>query len=179
MRLKDYFLGVPIRLESRLTAADVAERINAAAGSTVWPFTTGVVGRVSFGVVRLRFRSSFAEYNAKPILAGRIREARSGSILALRYRAPAWVYAFDVFWYSFLAFIALFPLFGDAELNPELTTTDFALIAAGLAAFLVFPFVLHFIGTRNSDFELAELLDFLAGHAEARPQPPRLFKSPP
>jgi hypothetical protein len=175
MRLKDYFVGIPVRLESRLSPAVAAQRINSAAGSTIWPFTTGVVGRVLLRFIRLRFRSSFAEYNAKPILAGRLRESRSGSVLNLRYRAPASAYALYAFWYGFLGVIALSPLFGDAELNAGLTTTDFAIIAAGLAVFLVFPVVLHFIGTRNSDDELAEILDFLAQHAEAKPQPPRLI----
>lgn len=168
MRLRDYFVGIPVRLHSQLSPRIVAERINAAAGSTLWPFTTGVVGGVWLGSVRLRFRSSFAEYNAKPVLAGRLREGRSGSVLALRYRAPCWVYVFDVFWYSVLSLVALMPLF--AQMNLDLTGADFAALYGILAAMAVFPFVLHYFGTRNSDDELTYLLEFLAEHADARPR---------
>ena len=173
MRLKDYFVGKSVLLHSPLSTKAVAERINAAAGSTVWPFTTGVVGGVRLRVVRLRFRSSFAEYNAKPILAGRLREGRSGSILVLRYRAPAWVYLFEVFWYSILGVLGFWVLFG--EINPDLTSGDLAFFCAIYVALFVFPFVLHYLGTRNSDDELVELLDFLAEHADAKPRPAMVF----
>jgi hypothetical protein len=168
MRLRDYFVGKSFCLQSPLSPRTVAERINAAAGSTLWPFNDGVVGGVRLGSVRLRFRSSFAEYNAKPVLAGRLREGRSGSVLSLRYRAPYAAHLFDIVWYGGLALLALGLVFG--EVNPDLTWGDWALLCAGYVAFLVAPVVLHYFGTRNSDAELTYLLDFLAEHAEAKPQ---------
>ena len=107
MRLRDYFVGQPVCLKSLLSARTVAKRINAAAGSAFWPFNTGVVGGVGLGRVRLRYAGSFGEYNAKPVLAGQLRETSSGSILMLRYRAPAWIYLFDLVWYSVLGGVTL------------------------------------------------------------------------
>ena len=169
MHLTDYFAGKCLRLHSPTSARIVAERVNEAAGSALWPFTMGVVGGVWSGHVRLRFRSSLFEYNAKPVLAGRLKEAPRGSSLDLRYRAPAWVYAFDLFWYSSLGLVVLIMLGQVGERNPDLNGRDLTIVSAGLVVLLLFPIVLHYFGTRNSDEELSYLLDFLAEHADATP----------
>ena len=165
MRLRDYFLGIPVRLRSPLSAQTVANRVNSSAASPFWPFTDGVAGRIWLGHIRLRFRDSFFEYNAKPVLVGRLEDASSGSILTLRYRAPAWAYVFDLFWYSFLGLSLLTLLF--ADMNPALAASDHAFVSAGFALFAVFPLGLHYYGTRRSDEELTYLLDFLAEQAGA------------
>jgi hypothetical protein len=165
MRLKDYFAGERFRLRSSLSARTVAERINEAAGSALWPFTTGIVGGVWAGHVRLRYRSSIFEYNAKPVLSGRLQDAPTGSSLDLRYRAPVWVYAFYVVWYLFLAFVAVGLLANGWA--PEVTGSDKAMAVAIFAVLLVAPVGLHAFGTRRSDEELADLMDFLAQHAQA------------
>jgi len=167
MRLRDYFVGQPVCLKSLLSARTVASRINAAAGSAFWPFNTGVVGGVGLGRVRLRYASSFGEYNAKPVLAGQLRETASGSILVLRYRAPAWIYLFDLFWYSLLGGVTLVMLGLVGEKNSDLAGRDLVIVSVGLIAMFIIPLVLHYIGTRNSDQELGYMLNFLAEHADA------------
>jgi hypothetical protein len=123
------------------------------------------VGGVFSGHIRLRYRSFVFEYNAKPVLSGRIQDAPSGSTLDLRYRAPAWVYAFYLFWYLFLVFIAVALLANDWA--AELTGRDKAMAVAIVAVFLVAPVGLHAVGTRRSDEELADLMDFLTLNAGA------------
>jgi len=157
VRLTDYFAGERLRLCSPLSARAVAERINEAAGSLLWPFATGVVGGVWSGNIRLRYRSSLFEYNAKPVLSGRVREAASGSSLDLRYRAPLWVYGFYLVWYLFLALFA--GLIGHGW--DGATVGIFSIL-------LVAPLGLHAVGSRRSEEELADLLDFLSQHAEAK-----------
>lgn len=169
MRLRDYFGGKSVRLHSLLSPHTVSERINAAAGSRFWPFTTGVVGGVWAGHVRLRFRSSITEYNAKPVLADRLREGSTGSTLILRYRAPAWAYVFDLFWYSVLGLVTFGLLVGG--IRPDTTSGDLVTAVAVCLTLLIFPLVMHYVGTRNSDQELRQLLHFLAEHVDAKLEP--------
>jgi len=166
MHLREYFTGQRYRLLSPMSVRTVSERINRAAGSAVWPFTTGIVGGVWSGHIRLRYRSSLFEYNAKPVLSGRLRDVPSGSSLELRYRAPLWVYGFYLFWYLILTF-GIVGLIG-AGWAPEVTGGGKAMGMGIFAALLVAPPALHAIGTRRSAEELAELLDFLSEQAQAK-----------
>lgn len=167
MRLRDYFAGESFRLRSPMSAPTVAERINEAAGSAFWPFTKGVVGGVWSGHIRLRYRSSLFEYNAKPVLSGSLQNAPSGSSLELRYRAPLWVYGFYLVWYLFLALVVAW-LIGNGW-APELTGGDRAMALGIIAILLIAPLGLHAVGTRRSEEELGSLLDFLFQHVEAKP----------
>ncbi len=167
MRLSDYFLGEEVRLRSPLAAKDLAGRVNRAAGFAFSPFRTGVVGYIWWGHVRLRYRSSFAEYNAKPILAGRVFDSPRGSELRLRYRAPAWVYIFFPLWYFVLLSLGVGISIGGFD--PDVANGAKAAFAATLVAFLFVPLLFHAFGTRNSEEELAALVEFLVEHAEARP----------
>jgi len=178
MRLRDYFEGIPVHLHVQASSQVVADRINGAAGSTFWPFNTGVVGGVWLGRVRLRFRSSFAEYNAKPVLAGIIRDTSTGSELFLSYRAPAFSYLFFPFWYLILGFFAVLFLFGQTE--PPSSAGDNAMLIFILGLMFIAPLAMHYFGTRNADDELSQLLDFLAVEAGAQPlglQPPHSRQS--
>ena len=106
------------------------------------------------------------EYNAKPILAGRLHEAPSGSALSVRYRAPSWVYAFYLFWYLFLAVVAVGLV--AKGWAPGITGGDKAMAGAIFAVLLVAPLGFHAIGTRHSEDDLDDLINFLAQHGEAR-----------
>ncbi|WP_147416686.1 hypothetical protein [Sphingomonas edaphi] len=117
----------------------------------------------------MRYVSSPFEYNAKPLLAGGLHEHRSGSMLELRYRAPSWVYIFDLFWVCALGMVTMAMLGLVGERNPDLTNSDFVFIWTILLALLAAPLALHYFGTRNSDEELSYLLDFLAERIEAKP----------
>ena len=165
MKLIKYFGGESLQLRSSLSAKEVAERINRTAGSSFWPFTVGVVGGVHWGHVRLRFRSSIFEYNAKPVLAGRLCDATGGARLDLKYRAPIWVYFFYSIWYLFLGLIIVG--LSSNGMNPELTNGDKVMVFAIFALLLVAPLGMHAIGTRNAESELGELADFLWRTAEA------------
>ena len=164
MRLSDYFLGQHLELRSRLSPATLAARISRAARSGFWPFATGVVGGVWDGHVRLRYRRSILEYNAKPVLSGRLRETPDGCIIELRYRAPIWAYVFFCVWYLLILVFALRLLTGGwapgvtAEVKIEASVMLGALAAA--------PLIFHALGTRRSGEELAKIMDFLAVQAE-------------
>ena len=130
----------------------------------LWPLATGVVGGVWFGNIRLQYRSSPIEYNAKPVLSGRLWDTASGSSLELRYRAPIWVYVFYVVWYLFLTLAAA--LIGNAW-APEITSAEKIMAVGTIGLLLVGPIVMHAIGTRRSDVELSNILDFVSQHIEA------------
>jgi len=167
MRFVDYFFGMRRQLRSPTSARIVADRINGAAGSVLWPFTTGVVGGVLSGHLRLRFRSSPFEYNAKPVLSGRLWETPNGSSLDLNYRAPAWVYAFYLFWYGFLALVLLM-MFGQIGVRtPDLQSAELSRVWALLISLLIAPVVMHYVGTRRSNEDFERLMDFLAEQADA------------
>ena len=165
MHLVRFFLGVPLRLRSTLSAAEVAERINRFAGSRLSPFATGIVGGVWLGRVRLCYRSSIFEYyNVKPILAGRLTDSPGGARLDLRYRASAAEYIFFPAYYLFLGWITTVLPNG---LNPDLTEADKLFVLAIFVVLCVGPLIMHAFGTRNADKELNELIDFLWRNAEA------------
>lgn len=169
MRLKDYFRGIPVRLQSRLSAQAVADRINNASGSIFWPFNFGVVGSVRFGRVSLRYRSSIFEYNAKPVLVGRLHQESAGAILNLKYRAPASAYFSYCLTALVLCLVLIIALTGVG--SGDLPAQDFAMLSAFIVVLPAFIFGFHAYGTRNSDEELSELIDFLEREAEAKPQP--------
>ncbi|MGB7656602.1 MAG: hypothetical protein WBL74_14100 [Novosphingobium sp.] len=121
---------------------------------------------VWLGNIRLRYQSSLFEYNAKPVLAGRLRKASSGSRLQLRYRAPLWVYGFYLFWYSLLISVAA--AFIGQVWAPEITGGDKVMAIGIVMILLAAPLGLHAVGTRDSEEELAIILDFLAKHVEAK-----------
>jgi hypothetical protein len=165
MRFRDYFFGVPVKLRSRLEPIDVAQRINEAAGSILLPWTEGVAGGVRFGLVRLRFQRSIFEFNMKPVLAGRVQSNGPGSLLLLSYRAPFAAHIFLLIWYGVLSLIFLAAL---APSRGESPGFHGALIS--LILFAV-PIATVYGGTRRSDEDLTDLLEFLAEKAEARTMP--------
>ena len=167
MHLRDYFAGQRLTLRSALPVETVSERINEEAGFALSPFTTGVVGYVWWGYIRLRYCTWLFEYNAKPVLCGRLSEDGNGSRLDLRYRAPVWIYAFYLFWYLLLASMAVEVLGHVGPANSAGSETIGPI--ATLAILAIAPLGLHMFGTRRSDDDLAELLNFLAECAEARP----------
>lgn len=167
----DYFAGQRLQLRSPLPARTAAQRINDAAGSMLWPFAMGVVGGVWLGNIRLQYRSSPFEYNAKPVLAGRLQDLASGSTLELRYRAPLWVYGFYFVWYLFLSLVGVV-LIGNGW-APDMTSAEKAMAVGTIVLLLVVPIVLHAVGTRRSDDELATILDFVSSNIDAtRYRPP-------
>jgi hypothetical protein len=169
MHLKDYFRGQRIQLCSPLSAEVVSERVGAEVGSPFWSFSTGVVGRVWNGHVRLKVSNSPFEYNAKPVLAGTVRNRAVGSEFDLLYRAPAGAGIFFIVWYGFLTFLGLGALTN--SWNPELTRSDIAFVVAIYGVLLVAPIGMHIVGTRHSDSDLADLIDFLVAHTDAKPKP--------
>lgn len=161
MELIAYFRGQPVRLHSPLRPEEVAARINAEAKSIFWIFSSGVVGGARLGHVRLRVRSSPFEYNAKPVLAGRIVGDGQGSEIRLRYRAPIAIYLFYLMWYGFLLALALTMPFNG---RLEISMWEFLLL---LVAFAAMPLIMHAIGTAGSDRDLEQLEAFLLEEVQA------------
>jgi hypothetical protein len=167
MTLRDYFFGQHIVLRSPLRPSAIAKRINEQAGSPLWPFNVGVVGRSWWGRLRLRYSSSPMQYNAKPLLSGRIEDAPLGSTLRLAYRGPLTMLPLLLIWYGFLSYItAMLIRYGFGPADDE-SSPVFAVVI--LTTMWLAPAVMHLIGTRNADEELTELLDFLENTVEAKP----------
>ena len=154
-----YFLGQQLRLQSPLQPEDIATRINKAAGSSWNPFAEGVIGKASSRSLRLaRSRSPF-EFNAKPILVGRITSADHGSRLDLWYGAPGLAVVFFVVWYVLLA------IFGIAILRSGMERFTGIL----LVVFLLVPVFLQILGTMRSEKDLGDMLAFLFDETGAHP----------
>ena len=166
MRLRDYFQGQPIVMQSRLRPDELERRINDATISRWGPFEKGVVGWARFGRIRLRFRPLFFEYNMSPILAGRIDDSSGPTRLLLSWRAPLPAYVFFALWYGFALLFLAFLLFGGASLDAqggERLVPPLLLLLLALA-----PLGLHYLGTRNADAHLAELVSFVEKAGEAK-----------
>lgn len=131
----------------------------------LWPFTTGTAGGVWSGHIRLSYRTWPFEYNAKPVLCGRLKDDGGGSSLYLRYRAPVWVYAFFLFWYLFLVLIGAAVFGGNGD---TLAVRAYMMGITVWTVLLLAPVVLHLFGTRRSDEDLAAILSFLSDYAEAK-----------
>ena len=163
MPFRQYFGGIQIELESPLAPTEVKKRINSEASLGLSPFYTGVVGRVWGQTLRLRYRSSPLEYNAKPLLIGPIEAVTGGCRLSLIYRGPRLMIPFFVFWlgFSLVGFVAAaIDLISSRD-------AEFALILFAMPIFALFPIGMHAWGTRRWDEDLGELVDFLQREAQA------------
>jgi hypothetical protein len=86
----------------------------------------------------------------------------------LTYRGRTWFRIFFIAWYAFLAVFAGTLL--TVGTDPPLHGADRLLPVVLVVGFAIGPVILHVIGTRRSQEELEELVDFLRRVAEARPQ---------
>ncbi|MFN2099111.1 hypothetical protein [Altererythrobacter sp. MF3-039] len=160
MNLIDYFRGRRLLLRSPLSKEEAKRRINAASGPPFWPFRSGVRGRVWGEHLRLSYTDFWLiDYNAKPILAGRLHNALGSCELFVNFRAPAFAYVFFGFWYLFLAcmFLASGGLFSQTAGGPPLLF---------ISVFLLAPLAMHYGFTRHSEDNLESLLLFLQNEAE-------------
>lgn len=168
MKLRDYYFGKPVTLHSPLRPDEIAERIKAQTKVSWWmrPFQTGPVGGVRWGRLRLRYFNSPFQYNAKPLLIGRMESTMTGTVMRLVYRGDTWSRVFFLLWYVFMAVIAMF--FLAAGFDPPLHGAEKLFPLAVLALLAVTPIIMHAIGTSRSDEDLAELIDFLERVAQAK-----------
>ena len=144
-------------MTSPLAVSAVEQQVTQAAGSRFSPLASGVVGGVRRGHLRLAYRRSMLDYNAKPILVGWILDRKVNSEISLKYRAPIFAYVFFASWYLFLSIMFLVLL-----MNGEVSFSGI------LSFFGVIPLFLHYVGTAQSDADLKVMLDFLAENAGAR-----------
>jgi len=158
MNLIDYFIGRRIVLRSPLSPGEAKARINDAAPLVLWPWSVGVSGRIVGHHLRLSYRAGLMDYNAKPVLAGRVEDNLGSTILRAKYRAPVFVYLFFPFWYGMLLLMAasLVAAYLGNSLEPE-GWIGFPI----LCLFAVMPIGLHYLFNRNADDELEEIILFL------------------
>jgi len=169
MKARDYYFGQHVTLRSPLKPDEIAQRIKDDTKDQWWwmPLRTGPVGRVRWGRLSLAYRSSPFEYNAKPVLVGPIERTMTGTIMRLTYRGPTWSRIFYAFWYVILTLFAIG--FAVAGTDPPLHGAERLMPLGIVAAMMLMPVAMHVIGTRRSDDELEELIDFLGRVAEAKP----------
>ena len=166
MKFKDYFLGRTLVLSSPLPPGEVQSRIDKAAISSLLPFQFGTVGWSRLRAFRLRQRTSLIDYNAKPMLVGRLVEDRDGTRIEANFGATFWMKAFFVWWYAilvvfFVGAIALGPFQGE---DGEAVYFPYLFIPL----FAVSPLAMHYALTRGAEYDLEELLAFLEDVANAR-----------
>lgn len=166
MGLKDYFVGRRLVLISPLTASEVQARINDSAGSSVLPFSMGTVGWARFGRFRLRQRTSLFDYNAKPMLIGKMIGIPEGTRIEANFGATLWMKAFLVFWYAFLALwtviaIATGPFEGN---QGDLAYFPYLMVPL----FAVMPIGMHYLFNHSAEKDLKVMLRFLDTAAKAR-----------
>ena len=101
MRVREFLFGREVELRSPLSPDELRSRINGAAGWMFWPFQSDrIVGGITFGWMRLRYMSGPFEYNAKPVLSGRVQADLSGSHIRARFGASVSTRFFFVLWYD-------------------------------------------------------------------------------
>jgi hypothetical protein len=169
MTLRDYYFGRRITMRSPLRPDEIQQRIRADTKVPFWwrPFHIGPLGGVRWGRLKLGFASSPFQYNAKPILVGPIERTMTGSTLRLAYRGTTWSRIFFVIWYDLLALMAV--AFSTMGTEPPLQGVERLLPFAMIAIFALIPIGMHIFGTRRSDEELEQLIDFLERVAQAKP----------
>ncbi|MFM5895225.1 MAG: hypothetical protein ACKOQM_12455 [Novosphingobium sp.] len=156
--MTELMFGRELELYSPLRPDELRDRINGSTGSMFWPFQVHkIVGGISLGWMRLRYQSSPFEYNAKPVLSGRMQADLSGTRIRARFGASATTKLFFVFWYSVLAIIMV-SLGAQPRMQPgqEPVPWPFILI------FVILPAAMHLLLTRNASRDLERILRFLA-----------------
>ena len=163
MRVREFLFGREVELRSPLSPDELRSRINGAAGWMFWPFQSDrIVGGITFGWMRLRYMSGPFEYNAKPVLSGRVQADLSGSHIRARFGASVSTRFFFVLWYVFLAtmFIAIWALPAAKGVQPF--PWPIAMV------FFVLPAAMHLFFTRDASRDLRCILAFLEEYAEVR-----------
>ena len=147
----------------------IAQRIKDDTKLEWWwrPLRIGPVGGVRWGRVKLRYTRSLFDYNAKPILVGPMERTATGTLMRLVYRGQTWSRIFYVFWYVALTLFLVG--FAKAGTEPPLEWAERLMPFAIIAGLALAPIILHIIGTRRSDDELGELIEFLERVALGKP----------
>jgi hypothetical protein len=169
MTLRDYYFGRRITMRSPLRPDEIQQRIRDDTNVPFWwkPFHVGPAGGVRWGRLKLRFASSPFEYNAKPVLVGPIERTMTGTTLRLVYRGTTASRIFFGFWYGILALMAV--AFSTMEMDPSLRGAERFIPFGLIVLFALAPIGMHLFGTRRSDDELEQLIDFLGRVAQAKP----------
>ena len=103
------------------------------------------------------------DYNAKPVLAGRLHDDMGATRMDAKFRAPAFAYFFFIFWYSILlimvSVMVILLTTGSWELEAWITFPI-------LCLFAVMPIGMHYLFNRNAVDQLEEILVFLSNTAD-------------
>ena len=163
MKLSEYFKGQKVIARSSLSPGEVKARINEATPLVPWPWTVGISGRVVGRSVRMNYRTGLIDYNAKPVLAGRLHDDLGATRLEAKFRAPAFAYLFFPFWYFVLLMMGSVMLMSAPSDHSEPEAWIFFPM---LCLFAIAPIVMHYLFNRNSADQLEEILLFLGNTAD-------------
>ncbi len=166
MRLKDYFIGVPVDLYSPLAPDEAAQRINQRSKSTLNPFATGVIGWARFGRLRLQHHQSIFRYSAAPLLSARIENASGRTRITGKFGGAVFAKIFLVFWYLVLSLI--FAGWVSAFVNGQTVEGTEPLILLIIPIFAALPLGMHFLFTLNWEEDLKAIIAFLETEVQAK-----------
>ena len=91
----------------------------------------------------------------------------TGSTLRLVYRGDTWSRIFFIIWYVFVGLMAV--MFATVGMDPPPEGAERLIPFATVVLFALVPIGMHIYGTRRSDDELEQLIDFLGRVAQAKP----------
>lgn len=163
MRLRDYFFGIPITIDSPLPPDEVALRIGAASGFSFLPFDTGVVGGTLFGYLQLKYRRSIFGFDLMPRLSGEIVKANWGSRIFAKFGAPLQLKISIPF-----VFTLMFIMWFKAS-NGEPGLINAKMMLALIAMTTIMMIFGYFASTAQWREDLKAITDFLEEEIDARP----------
>ena len=106
------------------------------------------------------------DYNAKPMLVGRLMENANGTRILASFGATFWMKAFFVYWYVFLLIFSIVAIASGPFIGANGEEVYFPYLM--LPLFVVAPIAMHVLFNRGGERELTELLAFLEKAADAR-----------
>jgi hypothetical protein len=155
---KEFLSGRPLVFTSPESKGEVTRRINETTGNRLNFFHHGVIGRVEFEQVKIRWNTPFFMTNFEPVLSGWLRTIEGKTTLTAKHGVSFPANMFIAALYLVVPFMLWAVFFGPrAEEEPILLLISLAQV--GFFAFL--PHLMHFLFNRNADAHLDSILHLL------------------
>lgn len=165
MTLKDYWIGIPVRLHSSFTAKEFSQAVNGATLSSFAPISAGIIGWARLGHLRLQRRGAFFQNGFRGTLSGSVEDTMAGCDIDAAFGVAGWI----KLWFVLAALILAVTLglwvqsllAGGSAMDFDAPDFFFAIV------FFFGPILGVLLALRSGQSELDAILAFLAEHASA------------